>query len=352
MAQFCTECGAALGEGNRFCPACGSAVAAVAPPPVMPEAAAEPLAVPTPEPDPQFDPAPEPAPAYADYAEPAPTGMSGRTKSLLLGAGVAGFVAIAAIFAFGLGRDKTDAELTDPAATASAMASEDPNAPRPQEWFDNYKDKFLSAELEQLALASAQKRSFPTAKGSKELGPVARGTLLKGRWVEGGDPKTRWLRLADGSYVWEGNLADPTQINPLGMAGFVSGSRFASIEGRLDAADHEAYPDAADTDNACDQYASADGLVTVMFIGDKVSRVETDSERLETSNGIHVGSTEADLKRGYGSVLKREQDHYSEGWNYYLWSGKDRGIRFDVSGGKVTAIYAGDETIRYIEGCS
>ena len=310
MTGFCASCGTALKPGNRFCPGCGGPVLLAAEPPIE--------------------------------ADPAPTGpagrMSPRTRSLLLGAGVA--AAIGAVVSLGLylGRSETDAELTAPSATVAAASSEDPNAPRPQEWFDNYKDKFLSAELEQLALGAAQKRSFPTAKGSKELGPVARGTMLKGRWVEGGDPKTRWLKLTDGSYVWEGNLTDPTQINPLGMNGFVAGSRFATVQAQLDTADHESYSEVTGEPGSCDQFSSADGLNTVMVIDGKVTRVETDSERLETSKGIHVGSTEAELKRAYGSALKREPEHYGAGWDYYLWSGKDRGIRFIVSEGKVSWI--------------
>lgn len=322
MTGFCATCGGPLTVDQRFCPKCGAAVL------LAPDLATE----------------AEPAPAE-------PTGrMNPRTRSLLLGAGVA--AAIGAVVSLGLylNRDASDPALAQPAATAAA--TEDPNAPRPQAWFDNYTDKFLGAEIERLTMASATKRSFPTAKGGAALGPVARGTLLNGRWVEGGDPKTRWLKTADGGYVWEGNLTDPTQINPLGMNGFVAGSHFASVEGRLETANHESYSEIVDEGSSCDQFGSADGLVTVMFIDNKVSRVETTSERLETAKGIHVGSTEAELKRAYGSALQREPEHYGEGWDYYLWSGKDRGIRFIVSGGKVTWIAAGDETIRYIEGCA
>ena len=43
---------------------------------------------------------------------------------------------------------------------------------------------------------------------------------------------------------------------------------------------------------------------------------------------------------------------HAESVSDYLWSGKDRGIRFYVSEGKVSWIAAGDETIRYIEGCA
>jgi hypothetical protein len=294
------------------------------------------------------------APSPPIEADPAPTGpagrMSPRTRSLMLGAGVAAAIGAVVSLGMALTRSESDPALTQPEATAAA--SEDPNAPRPQAWFDNYTDKFLSAELERLALASATKRSFPTAKGSQTLGEVPRGAMLKGRWVEGGDAKTRWLKLADGSYVWEGNLTDPSQINPLGMNGFVAGSRFASVEARLDTADHVSYSEAVGEPGACVQFTSADGLNTVMVIDGKVTRIETDNERLETSKGIHVGSTEAELKRAYGSALKREPEHYGEGWDYYLWSGKDRGIRFLVSAGKISWITAGDETIRYVEGCS
>lgn len=345
MASFCTNCGAALTEGARFCPSCGAAVEAAPSAPASAEPAQEP------QPEPLSDLGPAPEREYESFAEPVPTGMSGRTKSLLLGAGIAGALVVAFI-AFGLNRPTTDNELTSPAATTSALASEDPNAPRPQEWFDNYKDKFLSAELERLALGAAQKRSFPTAKGSQALGTVPRGTMLKGRWVEGGDPKTRWLKLSDGSYVWEGNLSDPTQITQLGMNGFLSGSSFASIRPRLDTEDHDDSAATAADPDACDVYASSDGLVSVMVIGGKATRVETESERLETPAGMHVGLSERDLLRIYGAgKLKREANIY-DGTDYYLWVSKDRGILFHVDSGKVTWIIAGDETIRYAEGCA
>ncbi len=322
MSGFCATCGGALKADQRFCPGCGSPVLLAATPPIE--------------------------------ANPAPTGPSGKmspqTRSLLLGAGVA--AAIGAVVSLGMffSRDDSDPALSQPVA-ATAAATEDPNAPRPQAWFDNYQDKFLSAELERLVTGSAQKRSFPTAKGGSVLGPVTRGELLKGRWVEGGDPKTRWLKTADGGYVWEGNLGDPLQISSLGMNGFVAGSRYNSVSSKLRIDDEYGTGSAMDQDG-CEIFASDDGLSYLMFSGGKVTRIETDSERLETASGIHVGSSEKELLRAYpGSKLKREVNDYG-GFDYFYWASKDRGIKFHVDEGKVTSITAGDETIRYIEGCA
>jgi hypothetical protein len=124
------------------------------------------------------------------------------------------------------------------------------------------------------------------------------------------------------------------------------------VQSRLDTAEWPEQVASVNDKDSCNQFPSADGLIHVMVIEGKLTRIETDNERLETSKGIHVGSTEAQLKRAYGSALKGEANHYGEGWDYYLWSGKDRGIRFYVSEGKVSWIAAGDETIRYIEGCA
>ena len=320
MTGFCASCGGPLNVDQRFCPKCGAAVQLAPEPPI--EA--------------------DPAPIESTRR------MSPRTRSLLIGAGIPALVGSLIALIVVLNRSDSDPALTQPEATVAA--SEDPNAPRPQAWFDNYTDKFLSAEIERLTIGAAQKRSFPTAKGGAALGPVARGTLVKGRWVEGGDPKTRWLKTADGGYVWEGNLGDPQQITALGMNGFVAGSSFSSVRDRIDPEGHYGSQDPDMDTNACETYSSLDGLVSIMVVEGKVSRIATDNERLETGRGIRVGSSERELQRAYSNQLKREPNVY-DGTDYYLWTSKDRGIRFLVNEGKVTWITSGDETIRYVEGC-
>ena len=88
--MFCTNCGAQVPDGSKFCTRCGSPIAAApasAPTPVPPAPAPEPVvpSVPTPEPipapptpeqvaapEPVVTPAPEPAPAPEPVANPAP----------------------------------------------------------------------------------------------------------------------------------------------------------------------------------------------------------------------------------------------------------------------------------------
>ena len=82
--MFCTNCGAQVPDGSKFCTHCGSPIAAApapAPAPVPPAPAPEPEPVATPTPEPVVPSAPEPAPAPeppapvppAPVPEPAPT---------------------------------------------------------------------------------------------------------------------------------------------------------------------------------------------------------------------------------------------------------------------------------------
>jgi len=57
--------------------------------------------------------------------------------------------------------------------------------------------------------AAARRRNLPSTQTTQELGSLEAGTALSGRWVRGHDGQSRWLKLADGSYVWEGNLVEP-----------------------------------------------------------------------------------------------------------------------------------------------
>lgn len=318
MLGICGGCGKAIVPGARFCSNCGWQVP-------------------------------------AETAPVAPASLAGieaqkgsRTNPAVIGGVIAGILVVAAGLGLWLARDATG-DLV-PAVEATTEAAIDPNAPRPQEWFDTYSDKFVSAEIERITTSAGQKRNFPTAKGSVVLDTIPRGTILSGRWVEGGDPATRWLKTRDGGYVWEGNLGDPQAISALGMAGFQAGTTFASVRSRLDTSGRYGAQDYTWDANACEIYASNDQLVDVMVIEGKVTRVETASERLETDSGLRVGSTERQLLRTYAGKLKRQENPYA-GVDYFYWAGKDSGIKFHVEDGRVTGITAGDSTISYVEGC-
>jgi hypothetical protein len=69
---------------------------------------------------------------------------------------------------------------------------------------------------------------------------------------------------------------------------------------------------------------------------------------------VTLGDDEAKVRRLYGRGLKEEPHAYGDETSRYLtyWVGAARGVRFEIDGGKVTAIHGGDRTIRLVEGCS
>ena len=94
-----------------------------------------------------------------------------------------------------------------------------------------------------------------------------------------------------------------------------------------------------------------------MFIDGKLSRITVaDSDKIMTPRGIHVGSTADEVRNAYGEGLQAEPNHYLDLPAEYLtfWlKPNSRGVRFETDvQRKVESIHAGDETIRYIEGCA
>lgn len=322
MARFCSNCGAELAAGAKFCAECGHPVTAAR----RGKAAAA------------SEPEPDPGPVAAGSHEPEPAKSDRTALFVILGIFVAAIVG--AVVWYGV---------REPAPGAIAATAE-PDDTRPQEWFDSYTDKFLSGEVEMLAIGEARVRTFPTVEGSQVSETLSPGTLVSGRLVEGGDPETRWLRVQGGGYVWEGNLVDPDTITAYGMDGLVAGSPHASLSDRLRS--EGAYGGSGyEWDGyECEIYTSLDGLVWAMVERGTVTRFQTDNPRLRTAAGIHVGSTERELRNAYGNQLQSEENPYS-GTDYFLWASKTRGIKFQVEEGKVTSITSGTESIRYVEGC-
>ena len=88
----------------------------------------------------------------------------------------------------------------------------------------------------------------------------------------------------------------------------------------------------------------------------RLVRIDVDKPGISTAQGIHVGDTEASVKRVYGASVKVEPSQYSgeEGGRYLtVISANGRyGTRFETEKGKVTTFYAGTLTaIQYVEGC-
>ena len=102
-------------------------------------------------------------------------------------------------------------------------------------------------------------------------------------------------------------------------------------------------------------YEGGRAAFDLMIIGGNVVRLEIKGEStLHTFTGARIGTTEDELKSMYGSRLDVQPHKYdTNGHTITLKSsGGDHGLRFETSGGRVTAIQAGPwEHLNYVEGC-
>ena len=94
----------------------------------------------------------------------------------------------------------------------------------------------------------------------------------------------------------------------------------------------------------------------LMVIGDRVVRIELKgASKLHTLSGAGIGSSEAELRRLYGARLDVQPHKYDRQGHTITWRSPDGeyGLRFETSGGRVTAIQSGPwEHLHYVEGCS
>jgi hypothetical protein len=84
------------------------------------------------------------------------------------------------------------------------------------------------------------------------------------------------------------------------------------------------------------------------------SRVDVDAPGISTTEGVHVGDSEAQALRVYGTRLKIEAHQYIEGGHYLTVRSRDSryGTRFETDKGKIQSFYAGRfEAIQLVEGC-
>ncbi|HEU5137266.1 MAG TPA: hypothetical protein VFU13_19105 [Steroidobacteraceae bacterium] len=102
-------------------------------------------------------------------------------------------------------------------------------------------------------------------------------------------------------------------------------------------------------------YRGGSSAFDLMIIGGVVARLELKGDsRLHTLGGARIGTSEDELKTLYGTRLDVQPHKYdTNGHTITLKSsGGDYGLRFETSGGKVTAIQAGPwEHLHYVEGC-
>lgn len=94
--------------------------------------------------------------------------------------------------------------------------------------------------------------------------------------------------------------------------------------------------------------------VSFMFEDGKLRRIDVRTGTISTQDGIHVGTTVAQLKRRYGARLSDEPDHYSGPEDRYLTFAlsPDIAVRFETHHAKVDNFYVGYKAqVQYVEGC-
>ncbi|HEU4778337.1 MAG TPA: hypothetical protein VFS58_00500 [Steroidobacteraceae bacterium] len=102
-------------------------------------------------------------------------------------------------------------------------------------------------------------------------------------------------------------------------------------------------------------YRGGSSAFDLMIIGGTVVRLELKgTSSLHTFAGARIGTTEDELQAMYGSRLDIQPHKYdTNGHAITLKSSSGgHGLRFETSGGRVTAIQAGPwEHLNYVEGC-
>jgi len=118
--------------------------------------------------------------------------------------------------------------------------------------------------------------------------------------------------------------------------------------------------DAFDNEGHCIVlYPDSDQLAGTyfMFLNGKLSRISvSESSKVATPKGVHVGTTAEEVRKAYGAALQVEPHHYLGAPAEYLtfWlKPKASGVRFETDAQqKVETIHAGDASIQLIEGCA
>jgi hypothetical protein len=109
-------------------------------------------------------------------------------------------------------------------------------------------------------------------------------------------------------------------------------------------------------DPSCDYVYPEKGFqgVSMMVERGKIAHVQLAGAGPQTRSGAAVGDSVDKLRQLYGQQLEIQPHKYDEtGFYYYVWEQDKRyGIKFEIGGGKVTSIFAGDYTIGYVEGCA
>lgn len=109
-------------------------------------------------------------------------------------------------------------------------------------------------------------------------------------------------------------------------------------------------------ESSCDYLYPEKGFkgVSLMVERGKVAHIQVTDPTARTRSGAAVGDSMEKLRKLYGSQLEVQQHKYDEtGFYYFVWEQDRRhGVKFEIAGGRVVSIYAGDYTIGYVEGCA
>lgn len=109
-------------------------------------------------------------------------------------------------------------------------------------------------------------------------------------------------------------------------------------------------------DPSCDYVYSSrsDEKLSFMVQRGRIAHVSVASTTVQTISGVMVGESAARLKAMFGRRLEIRPHHYDAGAFYYFVWETDRhyGVKFEVSGGKVTMMHGGDGSIELVEGCA
>lgn len=317
---YCGKCGQQVNDSARFCRACGTPTGfAPVPPPA----------------------APAPAPAHDVNAAP-----PGRRLATPILAGVAAGVLVLALGGAAAWQAGVFGDAMGEAAPVSDAPAEAAPLDETAAWKASYTDNFLSGTETRYLTAEANLRDYPSSDGTDILRAMPEGTTITGRFVQGREADQLWFKLDEGGYVWDGNIGESASIYPAGMDGLFVGQSFAAFGGRIVGTGH--YGQGPET---CDTYDSVDGRYSVMFENNVATAFVSTSPQLSTKKGAHIGMSLDALRQYYGSALESEPNPYG-GTDYYVWQTPDRGLRF-YSGDGVTinTIWAGTQSIRYVEGC-
>jgi hypothetical protein len=108
-------------------------------------------------------------------------------------------------------------------------------------------------------------------------------------------------------------------------------------------------------DAGCDYLYPVKGHkgISFMVLNGRITRVNVTTKDVATRTGARVGDSVAKLHSLFGSSLEIETHKYdASGKYFYIWeSSRKRGEKFEVIGGRVKSIYAGDDSIDLVEGC-